>query len=182
MTEIKRPEIFRGVMGNCEVRFAYTFRDGESGRITGHFDSFIVKDGKVDGIRVRLGSTCAAALRHQAGIAKALEKDRHQPVASFAAGRIEPDAETGLIIPVSKKELASGTGAARFIRTTGRQVAYALDLAGQVPADAAIERPDEAQFRRMSRRDLSEWIDLARFEIEHAKGAAPAAGFRGEDD
>jgi len=83
-----------------------------------------------------------------------------------AADRVTADAATGLIIPVSKKEMANGTGGARHLPATDAQVRYALSLCSRdVPGGGNFYQPDEAEFRGMSRREVSAWIDTARDEL-----------------
>src|ERR1700677_2939261 len=149
MTTATVPEILRPIKGNCEVRFDYTFKDGETAHVSGHFERFTGSEAAgITGIEVRLDK--AYMLNHQPAVAKAIEADSRCVLVKFAAARITPDPETGLIIPVSRKEMATGTGAAAHIRATDRQVAYALSLCGRhCPGGGNFRQPSEAEFRAM---------------------------------
>jgi hypothetical protein len=155
MTKTPLPEILRGVRGTCEVRFHYEADDGTSLYVSGHFEALAgTSRENVTGIKVRLGG--ASSFPGRAG-----------DIVRFDLARIKADPETGLIIPVSKKELASGTGAASRIAPSGRQVAYALSLCNRDGdlGGGNFYRPAEAEFRAMSRAEVSAWIDTARSEL-----------------
>jgi hypothetical protein len=155
---VRKPAVLGGTFVNCDVRFHYETKDGADAYVSGRLEEFLGNEEKgITGIRVRLNvSARYPGLNAYETVACKLD-------------RITPNAETGLIVPVSKKELATGTGAAQFILSTSKQVDYAVSLAAQVPD--SMERPAEKQFRAMSRHDLSEWIDMAKFEIQNAKDA-----------
>jgi len=150
-----RPEILRGVKGQCEVRFHYVTKDGESAYISGHFQRALgSEEAGITGIEVKLGASSTLPGKAPGDLAK------------FAVDRITPG-ESGLIVPVSKKEMARGTGAAAAIAPTEKQIAYALSLCdrdGQA-GGGNFYRPSAAEFRRMSRTEISEWIDTAKFEL-----------------
>lgn len=154
-TTAKRPAILRGVQGRCEVRFTYTTRDGGTAYISGHFERFIGSpESGVEGIKVCLGS------------ASTLPGKRAGDVASLKLDRIHADPETGLIIPVSKKELAAGTGAARYIRPAGYLVRRALSLSGRTcPGGGNYPQHTEAEFRAMTRAEIEQWIAMAEDEL-----------------
>lgn len=164
MTTAQVPEILHPVRGKCEVRFSYTFANGETARITGHFERFCGSAAAgITGIKVRLDRP--ATLARQPAVAKAIEADPRYVLVSFALARITPG-ESGTIVPVSKKERAAGTGAAAYARATDKQVAYALSLCGRTcPGGGNFYRPAEPEFRAMSKTRISEWIDMARDEL-----------------
>jgi hypothetical protein len=151
---IKRPAIFRGVQGHCEVRFSCTFPGGETGYVSGYFQRFTARtqdDGTpiLSGIYVKPGN--------QSDIPDSAIRDDDANVWCSAAD-ITGDSETGLIIPVSKKEMASGTGAARHLAPSGRQVSYALSLCDRdgEAGGGNFYRPSEAEFRTMTKAQVSE--------------------------
>ena len=162
----KLPPMLRGVRKGSEVRFAYTFADGEQGRITGYCVSATTKDGEITGLRVQIGSVPAALHRHQPAVAKAIAKDSRQPVVSFALARISPAAEPGLIIPVSVRERRPGTGAARYLAPPDAQVRRALALSARTcPGGGNYPSCTEAEFRAMSPAAIAEWISMAEEEL-----------------
>jgi len=163
---MRQPAILNGVIfGRMEVGFRYTTRAGAEIYVDGMPEEAVVKDGEIVGIRVRvnfnskLDDSTRELVKKNGGIL------------ACKLDRIIPN-EHGLIVGVSKKELATGTGAARFIRPRGEHVAYAVSLVPQLPADTAIERHTEAEFAAMSRHSLNEWIDAAKCEIELTGGQA----------
>ena len=162
-TPLSIPDIFRGVQGHCEVRFTYTFDGGEEGYVSGYFEAFAghVAD---DGTRVVTGAKIRVGGRSKIPASVTVGEDR---IIKCAADRIKADPETGLIIPVSKKEMASGTGAARFLGPGPRQVAYALSLCNREGDLGCRNFPHytEAEFRAMSRGEISRWIDMAKDEL-----------------
>jgi len=159
MTQTGKPAILRGVHPGSEVRFTYTFKDGQAGYVSGTFiEAPRRQDGTVTRFRARVGVNS----RIPAGLPLAVGDE---PL--FDIDRIQADAETGLIIPVSRKERATGTGGARYLAPSDRQVAYALSLCNRDGdlGGGNFYRPAEAEFRAMSRPQISEWIDTARFEL-----------------
>jgi hypothetical protein len=162
-TPLQRPDIFRGVTDNCEVRFTYTFASGETGYVSGRFVKFTgrVED---DGTRVVTG------LEVRPGVSSRIpDSARLTPEGNVRCGadRITADRETRLIVPISKKEMASGTGAARYLAPTGRQVSYALSLCNRDGdlGGGNFYRPSEDEFRAMGRDEISQWISTAKDEL-----------------
>jgi hypothetical protein len=156
MSEAKRPEILRGVNPGVEVRFTYTTKDGASAYVSGRVDRFTGTEADgVTGIAVRLS------------VSSRLPGCNPSDVVILALARITPDPETGLIVPVSKKERATGTGAARFLGPSEKQVRYALSLCDRDGdlGGGNFYRPTEAEFRGMTPRKFSEWIAMAREEL-----------------
>lgn len=157
--EAERPEILRGVQGHCEVRFTYEFKGGASGYVSGHFSRALGNEADgITGIEVKVGPASklpADVTVPESGLVK------------FSIGRITPDAGTGLIIPVSKKEMATGTGAARYVRPSSARIRYALSLCNRddQAGGGNFYRPTEAELRAMSPAELGEWIGMAEFEL-----------------
>jgi hypothetical protein len=160
---LKRPAILRGVQGHCEVRFSCTFPGGEAGYVSGYFDRFTGRT-EDDGTRVLSGIWVKPG-GHSDIPGSAVRDDDGNVWCK--AGDITGDPETGLIIPVSKKEIASGTGAARYLAPSDRQVSYALSLCNRDGdlGGGNFYRPTEDEFRAMGRDEISEWISTARFEL-----------------
>lgn len=162
-TPLQRPDMFRGITDNCEVRFTYLFAGGEEGYVSGRFVKFTgrVED---DGTRVVTGIEVKPNVNSRIPTGSKLTADG---TVRCGADRITPDRETGLIVPVSKKEMASGTGAARFIGPSDRAVTYALSLCGHEgePGGRNFPHYTEAQFRAMGREEIRRWIDMAKFEL-----------------
>lgn len=97
MATAERPAILQGVQGNCEVRFTYEFKGGHSGYVSGHYSRALGNDADgITGIEVHVDR-----LRSKLPEGTAVADDGTM---KFALGRITPDAETGLIIPLSRKE------------------------------------------------------------------------------
>ena len=162
-TPLQLPPMFRGVRDNCDVRFTYTFKSGEEGYVSGRFVKFTGR-AEEDGTRVVTGIEVKPNFNSRVPEGAKLTPEGNL---RCAADRVTPDSETGLVIPISKKEMANETGGARYLLATDAQVRYALSLCNR-DGDAGggnFYRPDEAEFRAMSRRDISAWIDTAKFEL-----------------
>lgn len=93
--DLPRPAVLRDITPGCKVRFAYTFKDGETAVITGRAYGLSGKDGQVTMLRVELDE--ALPLKHQPAVKKALQADLRHPVAALNAARIIPDPRTGSI-------------------------------------------------------------------------------------
>jgi len=156
---MEKPAILKGVKGHCEVRFTYRFNSGEDGYVSGNFNDF--------GGNERTGIT---AIRVKVDpVRSKLPAGTEVPASGllvFMVDRITPG-ESGLIIPVSKKELAAQAAASAGLPATDKQVAYALSLCNR-DGDAGggnFYRPTAAEFRAMDRTEISAWIDMAKFEL-----------------
>jgi hypothetical protein len=161
-TPLQLPAIFRGIRDNCDVRFTYTFKNGETGYVSGRFVKF---SGRVedDGTRVVTGIEVKPGFNSRIPDGARLTPEGNL---RCVADRVTADPATGLVIPISKKEMANGTGGARYLLATDAQVRYALSLCGRdVPGGGNFYQPGEAEFRAMSRREVSEWIDMAKDEL-----------------
>lgn len=172
---IRLPSVFRGVyLDRTPVRFKYMSRDGNEVYVSGMPRSYVANKERTECIGIRVEVDASSRLDERT---RELA-ERNNGILGCAADRIVSDEDTGLIVPVSKKEMASGTGAARFIRPRPQHVDYALRLLPQLPADTVLERHTERQFQCMTRHDLNEWIDAAKAEIEDARQAVFEAQFR----
>src|SRR5260221_12848310 len=97
MATAERPAILSRVQGQCEVRFTYEFKGGESGYVSGHFSRALgTEESGITGIEVRVD-----AVRSKLPAGTAVPDDG---LVKFALARITPDRETGLIVPLSRKE------------------------------------------------------------------------------
>jgi hypothetical protein len=175
MTAPERPPVFRGIVKGGGVRFRYTFTDATVGVISGRAVSILTRDGAVSGLRVQLDATLASDVAQQAVIVEARAKDPVRPVADFALGGIHPDPDTGLIVPVSRREMAAGTGAGAYVRASGARVELAVALARNgegVPGFPALRA--EGEFASMTRAQIDAWIDEAASAME-AQAARRAA-------
>lgn len=85
------------------------------GTARGRADTILVRDGAVTGLRVLLAPGLPDDVRRQPLVAKAAEASPERPAAVFALDQIRPDPGTGLIIPVTRKEMGTGTGAGRCV-------------------------------------------------------------------
>jgi hypothetical protein len=151
-----KPEILRGVQGHCEVRFTYEFKGGESGYVSGNFSRALgSEEAGITGIEVKVD-----AVRSKLPAGTEVPADG---LVKFAVARITPG-ESGLIVPVSKKEQAAVSAG---LPVTDKQVAYALSLCNRdgEPGAGNFYRPSAAEFRAMDRTEISAWIDMAKFEM-----------------
>jgi len=160
----RRPAIFRGVQGHCEVRFTCTFPGGAAGYVSGHLCQFTATRPDENGIRTLSGIWVKPGIRSDIPASAIRDDDGN---VWCAASGITGDPGTGLIIPVSKKEIATGTGAARHLAPSERQVSYALSLCDRDgdPGGGNFYRPSEEEFRAMSRAQISAWTGTAESEL-----------------
>lgn len=161
-TPLQLPAMFRGVRDNCDVRFTYTFASGKEGYVSGRFVKF---GGRVEEDGTRVVTVIEVKPNFNSRIPEGAKLTSEGNL-RCAADRVTPDSATGLVIPISKKEMADGTGGARYLLATDTQVRYALSLCGRdAPGGGNFHQPDESGFRAMSRREVSEWIDMAKDEL-----------------
>lgn len=95
--DLSRPAILADLSGWTEVRFAYSYRDGEILLITGTAAGFTGKDGEITGLRVELDYATRKRLGHREHVREAIRKNRARPVAAFTASRMTADPLTGSI-------------------------------------------------------------------------------------
>jgi hypothetical protein len=151
------PPIFKGATRGNTISFDYAFKDGSEGRVVGVITRYSVSADLIE-IRLISGFT-TSKLRH------VVEANRRDPRQKFTISHI-----TALATGITSKPIdeAAEASAPRPDRPTDAQVRYAVSLseATGVAGAGNFVRHTEAEFRAMSRRDVSAWIDMAKSEMD----------------
>lgn len=151
------PPIFKGATRGSTISFDYTFKDGSEGRVVGVMTRYSVRVGLIE-VRLASGFTTSK-------LQDVVRANRRDPREKFAISRI-----TALAIGITSKPIDEAAEAAspRPDQPTDAQVRYAVSLseATGVAGAGNFARHTEAGFRAMTRRDVSAWIDMAKFEMD----------------
>ncbi len=149
---LTRPEALRDARRGDEIIINYDFEDGTARRLVGRLDAFLVRDGVITGIEMRLNLARSASCPLTDRLSR--ESPRN-PVARLKASRISP-------APAAPSPIR----AARREEPTGSQVSYALALADRWEDQGTLfPGMTRDRFQAMSRRELSDWIGIARTEM-----------------
>jgi hypothetical protein len=151
------PPIFKGATRGSTISFDYTFKDGGEGRVVGVMTRYSVSAGLIE-VRLSSGFTTSK-------LRDVVEANRRDPREKFAISRI-----TALATRVTSKAIDEAAEARTPCpdQPTDAQIRYAVSLseATGVAGAGNFVRHAEAEFRAMTRRDVSAWIDMAKFEMD----------------